>query len=70
MFYLRGEEHPFARSIVNACMDCESEIPGFAVAMLDRIAAIGGRDWSKADYQQLLSVLNVASLPVDFLLAP
>lgn len=49
-------EHPFARSVLDACLDCELHLPGFALAILDRIARVGGRDRNQNDYEQLLEI--------------
>ncbi|HCC55336.1 MAG TPA: hypothetical protein DEQ20_10525 [Desulfobulbaceae bacterium] len=51
---LRGYEHPFAQSIVNACLLCENKLPGFAKSFIDAIASISGREKYKPHYEQLL----------------
>jgi len=54
---LRGWVHPFADSIVRACLDCERRIPGFARAMMDALAAIGGGEKDRRQYEQLMQRL-------------
>jgi len=55
--HLRGGEHPFARSIVPACLDCEPHIPGFAKGMIDAIAAPSGKEKDRRQYEQLIQRL-------------
>lgn len=51
-----GSEHPFARAVLDACLDCERRLPGFALKVLARLAAVGGRDRNQDDYEQLLEI--------------
>jgi hypothetical protein len=55
--HLRGGSHPFARSIVQACLSCECHLPGFAARMIDAIAALAGREKDHKQYEQLLQRL-------------
>lgn len=50
-------EHPFARSIVDAVIKCESRCPGLGTAILDRLASIGGRERDVGQREQLVQVL-------------
>ena len=43
-FYLMDKEHPFAKSIVESCLTCESSIPGYAKKCIDDISQISGID--------------------------
>jgi hypothetical protein len=55
---LRGPEHPLCKSFVDACLDCERVIPGFAVGIVDRMASIGGREKFEPHFEQLLQLLS------------
>lgn len=70
---LGGGNHPFAEAIVNACLQCERAIPGFAVGMVNELAAISGRERFEDHYEQLLQRLcelhiihQVVSFPWPF----
>jgi hypothetical protein len=54
---LRGMEHPLCRSFVDACLDCERVVPGFAFNMSDRMTSISGREKFEPHYEQLLQLL-------------
>lgn len=56
-FYTVGAEHPFARSIVEACLACEGHLPGFTERFARRFGAISGRERDHSDYEQLLQAL-------------
>ena len=56
-FYTLGSEHPLAKSIIDACVSGESKIPGFATGIIDRIAAISGRENFTPHYEQLIQQL-------------
>ncbi len=55
--HLRGESHPLSASIIRACLDCDRHIPGFAVGMMDAIAATSGGEKDRKQYEQLLQRL-------------
>jgi len=59
---LKGYDHPFAQSIVNACLDCEKQLPGFAKGFIDAISSISGREKYEPHYEQLLQ--RVAELHI------
>ena len=54
---LRGNNHPFAQSIVGACVDVVGYIPNYASAMIDALASIGGREKHLPHWEQLLQRL-------------
>src|SRR5205814_274978 len=56
-FYLKGQRHPFAEAIIDACLACERAIPGFAAKMIDELASIGGAEKYLPHYDQLLQRL-------------
>lgn len=61
-FRVDGVEHPFARSVLDACQDVDAVIPGYALAFLDRLARVTGprSDTDHRDYLfQLLAELLV-----------
>lgn len=53
---LQGNEHPLCKSFVDACLDCERVIPGFAIGMADRMASIAGREKFEPHFEQLLQL--------------
>lgn len=54
---LRGSDHPFAEAFVQACLDCEAVLPGFAKTMSDNVASICGLERHEPHYEQLLQRL-------------
>ncbi|MBN9119049.1 MAG: hypothetical protein J0I06_07795 [Planctomycetes bacterium] len=54
---LRGANHPFSEGILQARLDCERRIPGFAAGMIDAIASISGREKDRRQYEQLMARL-------------
>lgn len=54
---LRGKEHPFAASLLDALVDVDNVMPGFASAMLDAVADISGIERYRPHYEQLLQRL-------------
>lgn len=54
---LRGESDAFAEAIIDACLDCEQAMPGYAARTIDALTATGGRDRDRRDYEQLLQLL-------------
>lgn len=56
-FYVGGYEHPFAKSIVEACLDCETRLPGYTAETARRIGELRGRDRHEPHYEQLLQLL-------------
>jgi hypothetical protein len=55
--YRQGREHLFAKSVVDAYLDVEEKLPGFAAEFVTRLTSVGGREKDTADYQQLLQQL-------------
>ncbi|WP_144289854.1 hypothetical protein [Ideonella sp. A 288] len=49
--------HPMARSIIDACADCEMKVPGLGAQFITEVAAIGGREGHLPHYDQLLQKL-------------
>lgn len=49
--------HPLARSIVDACSDCETKLPGLGFQFIQDIAAICGKERHEPHYDQLLQKL-------------
>jgi hypothetical protein len=54
---LSGLPHPLAESIISACLECESKSQGFASNIIERLAAVGGRNRHLPDWEQLLQQL-------------
>ncbi len=52
-----GYHQPFAYSILDACLDCDESIPGFAKQMTDALAEISGTEKHVPHYEQLLQLL-------------
>ena len=42
--------HPFARSLIEACADCEERLPNLGWQLLRELCSIGGREKHKPDY--------------------
>jgi hypothetical protein len=55
---LRGSDSPFADAIIEACLDCDSVIPGFAQRTLDMLMAPSGIEKHRPHYEQLLQLLS------------
>ena len=49
--------HPLARSIVDACADCEKKLPGLGFQFVKEIAAISGKEKHEPHYDQLVQKL-------------
>lgn len=49
--------HPFARSLVEACLDCEVKLPGLGRQLIRDIGRIGGVDRHEPHYDQLMQKL-------------
>lgn len=49
--------HPFARSIVNAAVDCEEKVPGLGHSLIADLGRIGGIDHHEPHYDQLMQKL-------------
>lgn len=54
---LRGAPHPLADAVIEACLACESKSKGFARTVVERLAAVGGREKHLPDWEQLLQQL-------------
>lgn len=50
--------HPLAKSIIDACADCETKLPGLGSEFLKDLAAISGREKHLPDYEQLIQKLG------------
>ncbi|MBW4680954.1 MAG: hypothetical protein KME19_12670 [Microcoleus vaginatus WJT46-NPBG5] len=50
-------QHPLAESVIQACLECEQYIPGFAKGMIDALASISGKEKHEPHYEQLLQRL-------------
>ena len=55
---LRGSNHPFAESIVNACLDCTAYIPNFGFDFMDQLSAISGQEKWLPHWEQLNQKLS------------
>lgn len=55
--YHFGNGRPFAVHIVDACLECEEEMNGFAKSFLDKIFSMSGRKKYKPHYEQLMQAL-------------
>jgi len=55
---LRGGNHPFAESIVNACLDCNARIPEFGKGFINELSAISGREKWDPHWEQLNQKLS------------
>src|SRR6266545_1934743 len=67
------QAHPFAAAIVDALVAVDKLLPGFAVRMLDDLAALSGVEKHEPHYEQLLQrlaevhvILRVVSYPWPF----
>lgn len=49
--------HPFARSIVDAAVDCEEKLPGLGQSLIADLGRIGGIDRHEPHYDQLMQKL-------------
>jgi hypothetical protein len=54
---LNGPGHPLARGIVECALECEVRMPGYARALVERLAAVSGREKHLPDWEQLLTIL-------------
>lgn len=54
---VHGWTHPLADAIIQACLDCEARVPGYAEQVIERIAKVGGREKHQPDWEQLLQYL-------------
>lgn len=55
--FARLPPHPLARSIVDACADCEAKVPGLGLQFIREVAAIRGKERHLPHYDQLLQKL-------------
>jgi hypothetical protein len=55
--YHFGNGRPFAVHIVDACLECEEEMDGFAKSFLDKLFSISGRKKYRPHYEQLMQML-------------
>lgn len=54
--YALGSEHHFAKSILDALLNIEDKIPGYAMNVISRMASICGREKNQEDYEQLMQI--------------
>jgi hypothetical protein len=67
-----GWEHPLAAPIIDALVDCDPAMPGYAQIFITRLAASGGKEKYLPHYEQLLqqmAELHVVRQVVSFDLA-
>lgn len=57
-FYALGCEHPFAGSLVDAILDIDNKINGYAISVVHKIASISGREKYRPHYEQLLQICS------------
>jgi hypothetical protein len=50
--------HPFAVSVIDACVDCEKALPGLGFEFIDDLASISGMERHEPHYDQLLQKLS------------
>jgi hypothetical protein len=62
--------HPFARSFIEACVDCEAKLPGLGRQLLCDLAAIGGIERHLPHYDQLLQKLSEILVLRELLFLP
>ena len=55
---MAGRIHPLSDSVIDACLQCERRMPGFAEDFINRIAHIGGREKHIPDWEQILQQLS------------
>lgn len=55
--FSRLPPHPFGRSIVDACADCEKALPGLGFQFIRDIASICGKEKHEPHYDQLMQKL-------------
>lgn len=56
--FSRLPPHPLAKSIIDACADCEAKLPNLGSQFLKDLAAISGRDRHLPDFEQLIQKLG------------
>jgi hypothetical protein len=61
-WHFQNRGHPLAESILEACLECEAAIPGFAYNFIDNIASISGHEKYLPHWEQLLQ--RIAELHV------
>lgn len=49
--------HPLVESFIDACINCEKKVTGFAKKMSDRLIAINGKEKFEPHYEQLIQLL-------------
>lgn len=57
-FLKSGVEHPFAKSIIDACLKVEKKIPGYSKRIIDQIASLNGKNSYLPHYDQLKQILS------------
>lgn len=56
-FYEHEREHNFAKSVIDACLECEKYISGFATDMIDNLSYLSGKERYEPHYEQLMQRL-------------
>lgn len=54
---MRGQEHPLPESVILACLASEPKVKGISRTVIERLAAVGGREKHIPDWEQLLQQL-------------
>lgn len=57
MHQLHGQYHPFSDAIATALSEVDEKIPGYAVAMIESLTTIAGKEKYVPHYEQLLQLL-------------
>ena len=69
MLHAAGWEHPLAAAVIDALVDCDKAMPGYAESFITRLAAVGGKEKFLPHYEQLiqqLAELHVVRQVVSF----
>ena len=53
----RGLQVPFVKALIDALLEIDSAMPGYAARVADAIAGVAGREKHRPDYEQLLQLL-------------
>jgi len=54
---VHGRPNVLADSIIEACLECEDKIPGYAQKVISTLASVGGRENHLPDWEQLVQIL-------------
>lgn len=56
-FLVNGQEHPYVKSIIDACLNIENKIPGYSTRIIDSIASLNGKEKFLPHYDQLKQIM-------------